>query len=199
MRAEGQRASPVLESVARIASGGSPRPEVHATESQLEASRALVPLLQLAFSGELAAAYAYSGHARSVADVEERRRIVEIEREEWHHRELVGGMLAAPGEGPDPRRERRAARIGSTLGPLCHWTGYLAPMLGAGFLESRNVKEYEDAAAFAAACGNPEFIDGLRAMADVEAEHEAYFRERVEAHWLGRFLPLWRHPAPAAR
>jgi rubrerythrin len=159
----------------------------------------LVRLLQLAYSGEKAAAAVYRHHAASVRDPAVRDQILKIEGEENHHRDLVGGMLAALGEGPDPRRERRAARIGSTLGPLCHWTGYLAPMLGAGFLESRNVKEYEDAAAYAAACGHPEFIDCLRAMAAVEAEHEAYFRERVEAHRLGRFLPLWKRPAPAAR
>src|SRR6185503_6830672 len=119
------------------------------TSAGVEARRALVALLQLAFSGELAAAHAYRGHARAVRDPEERRRIEEIEREEWHHRELVGRMLAELGSGPDPSRERRAAVIGRVLGALCHVGGWLAPMYGAGRLESRNVREYETAAALA--------------------------------------------------
>lgn len=157
---------------------------------------ALVRLLRLAYSGEKAAAAVYRHHAASVRDPAVRDHILKIEGEENHHRELVGGLLAALGEGADPRRERRAERIGRTLGPLCHWTGYLAPMFGAGFLESRNVKEYDDAAAFAVACGHAEFVDCLVAMADVEWDHEAYFRARVEEHWLGRHLPLWKAPPP---
>lgn len=157
---------------------------------------ALVRLLQLAYSGELAAAHAYHGHAASVRDPALRDHIAKIEGEELHHRELVGGMLAALGEAPDPRRERRANRIGKTLSALCRVTGYLAPMYGAGALESRNVKEYDDAAEFAVACGHPEFVECLVAMADVEWDHERWFRDRVEEHWLGRRLPMWKAPPP---
>ena len=53
----------------------------------------LIALLQLAYSAERAAAYAYRGHWHSVADTDERVRIKQIEDEEWHHRELVGEML----------------------------------------------------------------------------------------------------------
>src|SRR5262245_39798251 len=92
----------------------------------------LIQILQLAYSGELAAAYAYRGHARSVADPAEQARIRQIEDEEWHHRELVGGLLSSLGAAPDPRRERRASRIGRTLGFLCHVAGWFVPMYGAG-------------------------------------------------------------------
>lgn len=190
--------------------GGSVREPVHERpaprfggendlQPEVVASRAaLVSLLQLAFSGELAAAYAYRGHARSVRDAEERRRIEEIEREEWHHRQLVGRMLAELGARPDPARERRAARIGRTLGALCHVTGWLAPMYGAGRLESRNVREYETAARLARAAARGEWVDCLLTMAEVEWEHELYFRSRVLAHRLGRRLPLWPAPPPKA-
>ena len=40
----------------------------------------LVAILQLAYSGELAAALAYRGHWKSVSDIEDRRRIRQIER-----------------------------------------------------------------------------------------------------------------------
>ncbi len=70
--------------------------------SQVKNTAPLIGLLQLAYSGELAAAYAYRGHSKSVSDPEERRRIEEIEREEWHHRKLVGEMLTDLRQNPTP-------------------------------------------------------------------------------------------------
>jgi hypothetical protein len=98
----------------------------------------LVAILQLAYSGELAAGYAYRGHWRSVRG-EDSAHIKEIENEEWHHRELVGEMLQSLGARPNDSREIRAHVIGRTLGFLCHLTGWLTPMYGAGRLESRNI------------------------------------------------------------
>ena len=57
-------------------------------------------------------------------------------------------------------------------------------MYGAGRLESHNVKEYEDAADLAVVSGHPEFVECLLEMAEVEWDHEAYFRGKVESHWL---------------
>ena len=54
----------------------------------------LVSLLQEAHAGEMAAAYAYRGHWKSMKDPGEREAIAKIEREEWEHREIVRGMLA---------------------------------------------------------------------------------------------------------
>ena len=156
----------------------------------------LVALLQLAYSGELAAAHAYNGHWRSVRDAEERARIAEIEQEELHHRKLVGEMLASLGAAPNRSREIRASLIGRTLSFLCHVSGWLAPMYGAGRLESGNVREYETAAKFASECGREDLIDCLLTMAEVEWEHEKYFRSRVLTHPLGRRLTLWPQPPP---
>ena len=103
----------------------------------------LVNILQLAYSGERAAAYAYRGHWRSVSNPEERRRIHEIEEEEWHHRRLVGEMLSKLGASPVSQREIRATLIGRTLQALCYVSGWLLPMYGAGKLERRNIVEYE--------------------------------------------------------
>ena len=154
----------------------------------------LIELLQLAYSGELAAAYAYRGHWHSVSDKDERTRIEQIENEEWHHRRLVGEMLEKLGARPNQRRDRRALAVGRTLGFLCHLTGWLAPMYGAGRLESRNIREYETAARYARDCGGEEFIDCLLTMAEVEWEHEKYFRSRVLVHFLGKRLPIWPEP-----
>ena len=157
----------------------------------------LIALLQLAYSAERAAAYAYRGHWHSVVDADERLRIKQIEDEEWHHRELVGEMLAGLGAPPSRQREIRALMIGRSLGFLCHLMGWFAPMYGAGRLESRNVREYETAARYARDCGRGDFTDCLLTMAEVEWEHEYYFRSRVLLHSLGRRLTLW--PAPPAK
>ena len=154
----------------------------------------LVALLQLAYSGELAAAHAYNGHWHSVKNAGERARIAEIEQEELHHRKLVGEMLASLGAVPNRSREIRASLIGRTLSFLCHVSGWLAPMYGAGRLESGNVREYETAARFARECGREDLIDCLLTMAEVEWEHEKYFRSRVLTHPLGRRLTLWPQP-----
>ena len=156
----------------------------------------LIALLQLAYSGELAAAHAYRGHWHSVRQTVERESIRKIEEDECRHRKLVGEMLAGLGAGPSKRREIRAAIIGRTLGLLCHVTGWLAPMYGAGKLESRNVREYETAARYARDCGCVDLIDCLLEMAEVEWDHEFYFRSRVKEHVLGRRLPLWPQPPP---
>jgi hypothetical protein len=157
----------------------------------------LIALLQLAYSGEKAAAYAYRGHWKSVALPEERERIELIEQEEWHHRRLVGEILAELGSSPNARREFRSGVIGRTLGFLCHVSGWLLPMYGAGKLESRNIREYESAARFALHCGRTQYVECLLTMAEVEWEHEHYFRKKVLSHRIGRLLPIW--PEPPAR
>jgi rubrerythrin len=156
----------------------------------------LIALLQLAYSGELAAGYAYRGHWHSVRNAEERVRIKTIEDEEWHHRKLVGEMLKSLGAGPQKVREIRATVVGRVLGILCHLSGWFAPMYGAGRLESRNIVEYETAARYARGCGREDLIDCLLTMAEVEWEHEHYFRACVLRHrWSGK-ISVWPEPAP---
>jgi demethoxyubiquinone hydroxylase (CLK1/Coq7/Cat5 family) len=163
-----------------------------------EARAGLIRVLQHAYSGEQAAAYAYRGHWQSVADPEEAARIRQIEAEEWHHRDLVGGLLRELGAGPNRVREIRTAIIGRTLGALCHLSGWFIPMYAAGKLESRNIVEYEDAARFALGCGAERFLDCLLTMAEVEWEHEQYFRARVLSHPWHRVFKVWPAPPPKA-
>ena len=159
-----------------------------------DSRNSLIAILQLAYSGEFAAAYAYRGHWKSVSDQDERESIRAIEEDEWRHRKLVGEMLAGLGSQPNKTRETRALIIGRTLGFLCHVMGWLAPMYGAGKLESRNIVEYETAARYARDSGHAELVECLLEMAEVEWEHEKYFRERVLSHRLGRRLPIWPQP-----
>lgn len=167
---------------------------------QLSHRAKLIETLQLAYSGELAAGYAYRGHWHSVSDADERARIRTIEEEEWHHRKLVGEMLESLGAGPNKVREIRATVVGRALGFMCHLSGWFLPMYGAGRLESRNIVEYETAARHALGCGRADFIDCLLTMAEVEWEHEHYFRQRVmrhrwRHHW-SRTISIWPEPPP---
>jgi rubrerythrin len=163
---------------------------VSAVDSRIK----LIAILQLAYSGELAAAYAYRGHWHSVRNPDQRTAIQNIENDEWQHRKLLADLLTSLAAGPLHRRETRAVIIGRTLQFLCHVTGWLAPMYGAGRLESHNVCEYETAARHARDCGRKDMVDCLLDMAEVEWEHESYFRSRVQEHFVGRRLPLWPQP-----
>jgi len=165
-------------------------------ESPTRSRERLVAILQLAYSGELAAAHAYRGHAASVADASERERIRVIEEEEWHHRRLVGEMLAKLGRGPRRSRELRAAVVGRTLSLGCRVSGWFLPMYAAGKLESRNIREYENAARLAREAGLDELVDCLLTMAEVEWEHELYFRTKAAGHGFSRWLRLWPEPPP---
>jgi hypothetical protein len=165
------------------------------TESAADSRARLVRQLQGAYSGELAAGFAYRGHARAVRDAAEIVRINEIEAEEWHHRELVGGMLRDLAAAPNRVREVIFWCIGHVIAGICHVGGWFIPMFGAGKLERGNIVEYEVAADYALACGREELVECLLTMAEVEWEHERYFRSKVEGHWMLRLFKLWE-PAP---
>ena len=139
----------------------------------------LVRLLQLAYSGEKAAALAYQGHARSVRSPEERTMILRIENDEWVHRRKVGQLLERLGARPLRVREVRASAVGHVLSFLCRFTGWFLPMFLAGRLETKNVCEYEKAAGWAQELGLEDFLPDLREMAAVEVEHEEYFHRVI--------------------
>src|SRR5687768_15811795 len=105
----------------------------------------LVRILQNAYSGELAAAYAYRGHWKSLRDSPEKDRIKQIEAEEWDHRQRVGEWLSKLGAAPRSPREKVFWTIGRTLGVTCYFSGWFMPMYSAGRVESKNSVEYEDA------------------------------------------------------
>lgn len=149
--------------------------------------RHLIHVLQGAFSGELAAGFAYRGHWKSVKNADERAAIQKIEREEWVHRKRVGEMLSSLGGAPRKLREAKLWVIGRTIGLACHLIGWFLPMYFAGRLESGNVIEYQVAASHAAALGLKEFEADLLVMARVEKEHELFFLNVITGH---RLLPI---------
>ena len=156
----------------------------------------LVRILQSACSGELAAIHAYRGHWKSVSAPETRQRLQEIEGEELHHRTLVQGLLRELGAGPSPLREAVFWMIGRSIALFCRVGGWFIPMYGAGLLEQGNIREYEDAARAARESGLDGMIDCLLTMAEVEWEHERFFREQIAGHRLLRVFPMWKVPPP---
>lgn len=154
----------------------------------------LVRMLQKAHAGELAAALAYAGHWRSVKDSCERQDIHRIEQDELHHRAQLALWLSELGAEPDIRLERRMKWIGKTIGLLCHIGGWYIPMYGAGRLEASNIVEYETLAKLALDCERPDMAEELVVFAEVEWDHERYFRCMVAGHWMRRLLPLWKQP-----
>jgi hypothetical protein len=170
----------------------------HGSRSPLRAAprTRFVRLLQLAYSSELGAAAAYAGHAASVSDPGERRRILHIRSEELDHRARLARMLARLGSGPDPHLERLYRCVGSGIAGFCRVGGWFLPMYGAGWLERQNIGEYERAARLGVECGEGAFADELLYLAEVEWEHERFFRLKAGTHWLARLLRVWRAPAP---
>ena len=158
----------------------------------------LIEILQGAYSGELAAGFAYRGHWKSAKNANERAAIQKIEQEEWVHRKRVGEMLSSLGAAPLKLREAKLWMIGRSIGLACHLIGRFLPMYFAGRLESGNVIEYEQAASHAAALGLQEFEADLLVMARVEKEHEIFFLSVIAGH---RLLPFtqavfkWGQPA----
>lgn len=150
----------------------------------------LIRILQNAYSGERAAAYAYRGHWKSLKKTSaEREQIKKIEAEEWMHREAVGKWLK--NLDAEPRRLREAVfwTIGRTLGNACFVSGWFFPMYFAGRLESGNVQEYIDAANFAREIHLEDCAREMMEMSAVEGEHEVFFRSVVSSH---RLLPVTR-------
>jgi len=157
---------------------------------------ALISLLKKAYSGELAAAYAYEGHGKNVRDSVEMHEIETIRKQELEHRQRVGEMLAELGAGPSRVREIILTVIGRSISILCYIGGWFIPMYGAGKLERQNIVEYEHAARHVMNAGYLHFIDDLLTMAEVEWDHELYFRSKAASHFLWKVFPNWPPPPP---
>lgn len=148
----------------------------------------LIRILQNAHAGELAAAFAYRGHWKSLKKTAaEREGIKKIEAEEWEHRENVARWLVKLSAKPNKIREKVFWTIGKTIGAACFVAGWFFPMYFAGRLESGNVQEYVDAAEFAKEIGMDDCAEEMMEMSRVEGEHEEFFRKIIADH---RLLPL---------
>lgn len=148
----------------------------------------LVKLLQLAYSAEKAAAFAYIGHAGSVRRLEEKAAIKQIELDEWQHRECVLAIMRQYGISPSRYYEFKYHVIGKILSCSCYVIGWFMPYYFAGRLESGNVCEYFIMMRYFNEIGITEHDEVLYEMGIKEKEHEVYFQKNLRNN---RLLPLF--------
>lgn len=156
----------------------------------------LVFLVQIAYSAELAAAIAYVGHRNSLRDERERADLYRIMREEIRHRRCLRRFLRDLGAAPSAARETKMTAVGTSINAFCRVGGWFFPMYGAGMLEAQNIREYEVAARLAHIAGLGAFVEPFLEMAEVEWDHERYFRTQSASHALWRVVPHWPEPPP---
>jgi hypothetical protein len=148
----------------------------------------LVKLLQLAYSAEKAAAFAYIGHAGSVKASIEKAAIRQIELDEWQHRETVLSIMTRYGIPPRRYYEIKYHVIGRIISCSCYVIGWFMPYYFAGRLESGNVCEYFIMMRYFNEIGITDHDEVLYEMGMKEKEHEMYFQKSLENN---RLLPLF--------
>lgn len=161
-----------------------------------EAKNQLIHLLQLAHAGEKAAANAYYGHYKSlfVRNKIEKNEIKNIYNDELHHRSRINEILIQLNAKPNFKYECVFFITGFIIGCLCLFGGWFIPMYGAGKLESTNIEEYEVAARLAHLAGFTELTEELLTFAEIEWDHELYFRNKSKKHFLYTYFPKWKLP-----
>lgn len=148
----------------------------------------LVKLLQMAYSAEKAAAFAYIGHAASVKDKAEKAAIRQIELDEWNHRREVLAIMRQYNIPVSSFYELRFHMIGKIISGSCFVIGWFMPFYFAGRLESGNVCEYFRMMQFFHELGIYEHDAVLYEMGIKEKEHEVYFLSKIKNN---RLLPFF--------
>ena len=148
----------------------------------------LVKLLQLAYSAEKAAAFAYIGHAGSVKNPDEKVAIKQIEMDEWQHRETVLAIMKQHAIPPSRYYEIKYHVIGKIISCSCYVIGWFMPYYFAGRLESGNVCEYFIMMRYFNEIGITAHDEVLYEMGMKEKEHEVYFQKCLQNN---RLLPLF--------
>ena len=148
----------------------------------------LVDLIQMAYSAEKAAAFAYIGHAASVKNKEEKIAIKQIEIDEWNHRDEVMLLMKEYDIPVSKWYELKFHVIGKIISGSCFVIGWFMPFYFAGRLESGNVCEYFRMKHYFNSLGIKKHDVVLYEMGMKEKEHEVYFLSKIKTHkWLPFF------------
>jgi hypothetical protein len=150
---------------------------------------ALTDLLQMAYSAEKAAAFAYQGHAGSVKNVEEKIAIKQIEDDEWNHRREVLEIMKQYHVPVSRYYEVRFHIVGKIISGSCYVIGWFMPFYFAGRLESGNVCEYFRMKQYFNSLGISEHDQLLYEMGIKEKEHEVYFLKQIKSN---KLLPFFQ-------
>jgi hypothetical protein len=148
----------------------------------------LVRLLQLAYSAEKAAAFAYIGHAGAVGNPDEKKAIRQIELDEWQHRETVLSIMRQYDVPVSRYFEIKYHVIGRVISASCYVIGWFMPYYFAGRLESGNVCEYFIMMRYFNELGITRHDAVLYEMGLKEKDHEVYFQKVLQNN---RLLPLF--------
>ena len=148
----------------------------------------LIDLLQMAYSAEKAAAFAYQGHAGSVKDPVQKCAIHQIELDEWNHRKEVLEIMGKYNVPISKYYEIRFHIIGKIISFSCYVIGWFMPYYFAGRLESGNVCEYFRMMHYFHSIGIKEHDSVLYEMGMKEKEHEIYFLEQINGN---KLLPFF--------
>ena len=140
----------------------------------------LVDLIQMAYSAEKAAAFAYIGHAASVKNKEEKVSIKQIEIDEWNHRAEVMLLMKEYDIPVSKWYEFKFHVIGKLISGSCFVIGWFMPFYFAGRLESGNVCEYFRMKHYFNSLGVKKHDVVLYEMGMKEKEHEVYFLEQIK-------------------
>lgn len=150
--------------------------------------RKLQKLLQLAYSAEKAAAFAYQGHAASLKDPQEKACVRQIEIDEWEHRDNVLGIMQHYDIRPSRWLECKYHVIGKIISASCHVLGHFMPAYFAARLESGNVNEYFTMMCWFHESGISAHDAELYEMGVKEKEHE---RDLLAMCVDSRLLPIF--------
>jgi len=140
----------------------------------------LTDLLQMAYSAEKAAAFAYIGHAGSLKNEEVKRAVNQIELDEWNHRREVLAIMNEYSIPVSKWYEFKFHIIGRTIAASCYAIGWFMPIYFAGRLESGNVCEYIRMKDYFNKAGITRHDKILYEMGVKEREHEDYFLSLVK-------------------
>jgi hypothetical protein len=149
---------------------------------------ALALLLQKAYSGEKAAAFAYIGHAGSLRCPNAKVAVKQIEDDEWHHRANVLALMQKYEVPVSRYYEFKCHCIGKFIALSCYVIGRFMPFFFAGKLESGNVCEYFVMMRYFQSLGIHDHDQMLYEMGMKEKEHEVYFLQQIKD---SRLLPLF--------
>jgi hypothetical protein len=149
---------------------------------------ALVRSLQMAYSAERAAAFAYIGHAGSLRDPLAKVAIKQIELDEWAHRRHVLAIMQLYNVPVSRWLEWKYYVIGKLIAASCYVIGWSMPYFFAGKLESGNVCEYFVMMRTFRELGISDHDTLLYELGMKEKEHEVFFLAQLKQ---SRLLPVF--------
>lgn len=149
---------------------------------------ALADLLQMAYSAEKAAAFAYIGHYNSLKEPTIKAAVKQIELDEWNHRAEVKTLMDLYEVPVSAYYEIKFHIIGKIIALSCHLIGWFMPIYFAGRLESGNVCEYFRMMHYFHELGIRTHDTVLYDMGIKEKEHEDFFQEQIKD---SRLLPFF--------